>query len=87
MKTTMELPDAVFRETKALAARKGVSLRQVIVEALAQTLRTENESPKSKPWLKAFRDLKLDKDMTQELRRMSRRIDAECERVNPEEWK
>jgi hypothetical protein len=32
----MELPDALFRETKALAVRKGLSLRQVIVEALAQ---------------------------------------------------
>lgn len=87
MKTTMELPDTLFRETKALAARKGVSLRQVVVEALAQKLRTEKEAPQSKPWLKAFRDLKLDNDLTQELRRLSRRIDAEFERVNLEEWK
>ena len=87
MKTTMELPDALFRETKALAARRGLSLRQVIVEALAQKLRTERETPEFKPWLKAFRGLKVDEDLVQELRRLSRRIDAEFERVNPEEWK
>ena len=87
MKTTMELPDALFRETKALAARKGLSMRQIIVEALAQKLRTEKENPEFKPWLKAFRDLKLDNDFVQELRRSSRRIDREFERVNLEEWK
>ena len=87
MKTTMELPDALFRETKALAARKGLSLRQIVVEALAQRLRTEKETPELKPWLKAFRDLRLDNGLARELRRLSRRIDAEFERVNLEEWK
>ena len=36
MKTTMELPEALLREAKAWAAGRGVPLRQVIVEALAQ---------------------------------------------------
>ena len=87
MKTTMELPDALFRETKALAARKGLSLRQVIVEALAQKLRAETETPESNPWLKAFQGWELDHDLAQELRRLRRRIEAEFERVNLEEWK
>jgi len=87
MKTTMELPDTLFRETKALAARKGLSLRQVVVEALAQKLRAEKETPEAKPWLNAFRDLKPDDDLVQELRRLSRRVEAEFERVNLEDWK
>jgi len=87
MKTTMELPDALFRETKALAARKGLSLRQVIVEALAQKLRAEKEISEFKPWLKAFRGSEQDSDLTHELRRLSRRIEAEFEHVNLEEWK
>lgn len=87
MKTTMELPDSLFRETKALAARKGSSLRQVVVEALAQKLKAEKEMPEAKPWLRAFRDLKPDDDLVRELRRLSRRVDAAFERVNEEDWK
>ena len=82
----MELPDALFRETKALAARKGLSLRQVVVEALAQKIRTEKEAPESKPWLKAFQDLKRDGALDQELRLLRRRVEAEFEQVNLEEW-
>lgn len=87
MKTTMELPDSLFRETKALAARKGLSLRQVVVEALAHKLKAETEMPKTKPWLRAFRDLKPDDNLVRELRRLSRRVDAAFERVNEEDWK
>jgi predicted nucleic acid-binding protein len=82
----MELPDALLRETKAFAARRGLSLRQVIVEALAQKLKVEQESPKSKPWLQAFRDIERDQVLKQELLRLRRRIEAEFEQVNPEEW-
>ena len=39
----MELPDALLRETKAFAARRGLSLRRVIVEALAQKLKVEHK--------------------------------------------
>jgi hypothetical protein len=87
VKTTMELPDALLRETKAFAARRGLSLRQVIVEALAQKLKVEQESPKSKPWLQAFRDIERDQVLKQELLRLRRRIEAEFEQVNPEEWR
>jgi predicted nucleic acid-binding protein len=86
VKTTLELPDALLRETRAFAARRGLSLRQVIVEALAQKLKVEQESPESKPWLQAFRDIERDQVLKQELLRLRRRIEAEFEQVNPEEW-
>ena len=87
VKTTMELPDALLRETKAFAARRGLSLRQVIVEALAQKLRAERETPESKPWLQAFRGIERDEVLMQELRRLRRRTETEFEQVNPEEWR
>lgn len=34
MKTTIDLPDALAREAKALAHREGVSLRELVVEGL-----------------------------------------------------
>jgi hypothetical protein len=87
VKTTMELPDALLRETKAFAARRGLSLRQVIVEALAQKLRVEQATPESKPWLQAFQGIERDQVLRQELLRLRRNIEAEFEQVNPEEWR
>lgn len=34
MKTTVELPDALFRRAKILAARRGTTLRELIVDGL-----------------------------------------------------
>ena len=87
MKTTMELPDSLLRAAKAWAAGRGVSLRQLIVEALAQKLRAEKTASVAKPWLKAFRDLELDDELRRELRGLNRRVEAACERVNPEDWR
>ncbi len=34
MKTTIELPDPLFRQAKVLAARRGTTLRELVVEGL-----------------------------------------------------
>ncbi len=86
MKTTLELPDALFRETKALAARRGLSLRQVVVEALAHQIRAQEECPDTEPWLQAFRKVKPNAALASELRRIGRRIEAEFERIDPQDW-
>ncbi len=36
MRTTIDIPDPVFRETKALAAMRGITLKQLILEAIEQ---------------------------------------------------
>ena len=36
MRTTVDIPDPLFRETKVLAARRGITMRQFIVEAIEQ---------------------------------------------------
>ncbi len=41
MKTTIELPDELFREAKATAARRGHSLKQFVREALDEKLARE----------------------------------------------
>ncbi len=38
MRTTIELPDPLFKEAKAAAALRGVSLRDVVEEALRRQL-------------------------------------------------
>ena len=37
MKTTLELPDELFREVKATAARQGILMKQFIAQALEET--------------------------------------------------
>lgn len=45
MKTTIELPDDLFREAKATAARRGTALKQLVREALEEKLAREGVSP------------------------------------------
>ena len=42
MKTTIELPDELFREAKATAARRGTPLRQFFQEAVEDKLARED---------------------------------------------
>ena len=39
MRTTIEIPDSLFKEAKANAARRGMSLRALITDALEHELR------------------------------------------------
>jgi hypothetical protein len=47
MKTTLEIPDAIFRRAKSRAAEQGVPLRQFVSDAVANRLRTESSSPET----------------------------------------
>jgi predicted DNA-binding ribbon-helix-helix protein len=40
MRTTIDLPDAVFRELKSVAARRGTSLKEVVCKAVEREIRT-----------------------------------------------
>ncbi len=39
MRTTIELPDPVFREMKSLAARRGSSLKEFVLRAIEKEMR------------------------------------------------
>jgi hypothetical protein len=39
MKTTLEIPDPIFRRAKAAAAERGIPFRALVSEALADKLR------------------------------------------------
>lgn len=45
MKTTLDLPDALLRRTKAAAAMRGVSMRDFIAQALEFQLRQREPAP------------------------------------------
>lgn len=56
VKTTIEIPDALFRRAKSVAVQRGVPLRTLISEALADKLRTS--SAEEKPWMNTFGKLR-----------------------------
>lgn len=49
MKTTLDIPDALIREIKAIAAREGTSMRSVVEDALRHELERRRSVPEWQP--------------------------------------
>jgi hypothetical protein len=81
MKTTLEIPDAVFRKAKAKAAERGIPLRQFVTEAVQEKLLIASSA--EKPWMKLAGKLA---HLHEETMRINKIIEEECERVDPEDW-
>lgn len=82
MKTTLEIPDAVFRRAKAKAATLGLPLRQFVSDAVAEKLGTKSPS-REKAKMKLAGALR---HLHKETKRISRVIEKEFEGIEPEEW-
>lgn len=48
MKTTLEIPDAIFRELKILAAREGLTLTSIVTAALRSTLEKQTDGDRGR---------------------------------------
>lgn len=46
MRTTVDLPDPLFKRVKSAAALRGLKLRQFVADALEQALATDRPAPK-----------------------------------------
>ena len=83
VKTTLEIPDSLFRKAKATAARHGHTLKQLVQEAITEKLaRTKGARTQEKPWMTLAGGLK---HLHAENRRIDRRIKAEFESLEPED--
>ena len=82
MKTTIEIPDALFRRAKSKAAERGSPLRELVSEALDEKLRSV--AAKDKPWMKSFGKLR---HLHKETARINRIIEEEFEKIEPEDWR
>jgi hypothetical protein len=80
VKTTIEIPDALFRRAKSVAAEQGIPLRELVSEALADKLRALGAG--AKPWLKAFGKLR---SLRKETARINQIIEEEFGRIEPED--
>ncbi len=82
MKTTLEIPDAIFRRAKAKAAERHIPLRQFVTEAVAEKLEARTADRQSKR-LKLAGQLR---HLRNENARVNAAIEDEFERIEPEEW-
>jgi hypothetical protein len=78
VKTTLEIPDYLFRRAKSAAAERGIPLRQLVTEAVQEKLRA---TPQQKPWMRHLGKLK---PLHRERRQIEKRITEAFERIDRE---
>jgi hypothetical protein len=80
MKTTLEIPDVLFRRAKSVAAERGVPLRQLVTEAVQEKLKITSHE---KPWMK---HMGRPKTRRKEGKQIEKRVEHAFERVDREVW-
>jgi hypothetical protein len=81
MKTTLEIPDTIFRRAKSAAAERGIPFREYVTEAVKDKLVADTKTTE-KPWMKAFGKLRhLRKDAP----KIKRIIEEEFEQIEAED--
>ncbi len=81
LKTTLEIPDFLFRRAKSVAAERGIPLRQLVTEAVQEKLMTTSQA---RPWMKHLGKLKhLHKDRKQ----LDKRVEEAFEQIDQELWR
>lgn len=81
MKTTLEIPDTIFRRAKSVAAARGIPLRELVTEAVKEKL-AQTRGPSEQPWMTAFGKLRR---LRKETAKINRIIEEEFEHVEPED--
>jgi hypothetical protein len=81
MKTTLEIPDPIFRRAKSEAAQRGIPLREFVTQAVKDKLADAGKAA-DKPWMAAFGKLR---HLRRETGRINRLIEEEFEQVEAED--
>jgi hypothetical protein len=81
VKTTLEIPDFIFRRAKSVAAERGIPLRQFVTEAVQEKLRI---APQEKPWTKHLGKLK---HLRKERKQIEERVEEAFEQIDHELWR
>ena len=81
MKTTLEIPDPIFRRAKSAAAERGIPLREFVTEAVREKLSGAAKAG-DQPWMSAFGKLR---HLRKETARIGRLIEEEFEQVEAED--
>lgn len=84
MKTTIEIPDPLFRKAKSKAAERSQTLKEFVTEALRDKLALNaSQVPPGEPeWMQGFGKLHR---LRKETARIQARIDEAFEAIEPED--
>jgi hypothetical protein len=83
VKTTLEIPDALFRKAKSTAAERGQTLKQFVTEAVQEKLAVKKDLNSSEPpWMKLFG---AGKQYAEAIHEIDREIEREFEQIEPED--
>ncbi len=84
MKTTVEIPDPLFRRAKSRAAERGQTLKELVTDALQEKLAsgTGKAGVVEPEWMQGFGKLRR---LRNEMRRIQARVDEVFEVVEPED--
>jgi hypothetical protein len=83
VKTTLEIPDPIFRRAKSAAAERGIPLREFVTEAVKDKLAADATTGE-KPWVKLMGKLK---HLHRETERINHLIEEDFEKIDVEMWR
>ncbi len=81
MKTTLEIPDPIFRRAKSVAAERGIPLRELVTEAVRDQLAVHRRAA-DKPWMAAFGQLRRWRGETAKI---NRKVEEAFEQLDAED--
>lgn len=81
MKTTLEIPDSIFRRAKSAAADRGIPFREFVTEAVKDKLVADTKATE-KPWMEAFGKLR---HLHKEAVKINRIIEEEFGQIEAED--
>ena len=88
MKTTVEIPEKTLKRARTLAAAKGLSLEQLVTEAIEDKIGRGEELRKGEPrWMKLYGAFATSEDMRADTHNIQKIMDEEFERIDPRDWK
>jgi hypothetical protein len=83
MKTTLEIPDTIFRRAKSVAAQRGIPLREFVTEAVKDKLAAAAKAGE-KPWVRLMGTMK---HLRKETARIDQLIEEDSEKIDAEMWR
>jgi len=83
MKTTLELPDRLYRQIKARAALRGQTVKAFFIDAVRDKLAADRKaSARQTGWRAVF-----GKAAQCDVQDVQRILDEEFEQIDPEDWR
>lgn len=83
MKTTLELPDRLYRQIKARAALRGQTVKAFFLDAVRDKLAADRKATSQEAGWRAV----FGKANAGDVQDVQRILDEEFERIDPEDWK